>query len=288
MAFAPAKRRSAKLRLALSGVSGSGKTYTSIQIAKLLGTKVGVIDSERKSASLYARPEGAPEGPGSWDFAVSELDSQSPQAYLEAIKDAAREGIDALVIDSYSHSWLRALEQVDLASSKITGWRDTGPLVTRLVDAVLSYPGHVLCTFREKATHEVEKNERGQISMKKVGLAPVAREGMEYEFGVWLKLTANGGLTVDKSRCDSLPVGAIYSRQDIPEMVGHLRSWLDLGAPGDDPMAEGLKAIVTATSREELLQVGLKLNVTITPRLTDEEKTKLRAAYAAREKEFAQ
>jgi AAA+ ATPase superfamily predicted ATPase len=49
-----ANRKNAKLRLALTGVSNSGKTTGALKIAKGLGGKIVVIDTENKSADLYS------------------------------------------------------------------------------------------------------------------------------------------------------------------------------------------------------------------------------------------
>ena len=54
-------RRAAKMRLALAGASGSGKTYSSLLVAYgMTGdwSKVAVIDSENCSADLYAHLRG--------------------------------------------------------------------------------------------------------------------------------------------------------------------------------------------------------------------------------------
>jgi ABC-type dipeptide/oligopeptide/nickel transport system ATPase component len=54
MQFTKAERKKAKLRLGLTGASGSGKTYSALMVAKGMGGKVAVIDTEHGSASLYA------------------------------------------------------------------------------------------------------------------------------------------------------------------------------------------------------------------------------------------
>ncbi|MEG0635799.1 MAG: AAA family ATPase, partial [Pseudomonas sp.] len=52
--FKKAERKQAKLRLALAGPSGSGKTFSALLMAKGLGGRIAVIDTEHGSASLYA------------------------------------------------------------------------------------------------------------------------------------------------------------------------------------------------------------------------------------------
>jgi DNA helicase TIP49 (TBP-interacting protein) len=52
--FRKAERSKAKLRLALDGTAGSGKTYSALTLAKGLGGKTAFIDSENGSGDLYA------------------------------------------------------------------------------------------------------------------------------------------------------------------------------------------------------------------------------------------
>ncbi len=54
MEFKKAVKAKQKLRLAIDGVSGSGKTYTALSVASGLGGRIAVIDSEHGSSELYA------------------------------------------------------------------------------------------------------------------------------------------------------------------------------------------------------------------------------------------
>jgi hypothetical protein len=249
MSFKRATRKNAKLRLALSGTAGAGKTYSALVLAQHFGRKIAVMDSERGSASLYAGAPGIPE------FDVCELEEKNVQEYLEKIAEAAAEGYEVLVIDSYSHSWLGALETVDkMGGSKFSnGWKVVSPLVTKLVDAILSYPGHVIATMREKAEFAVE-TVNGKAVPKKLGMATVARDGTDYEFSVMLGLTPEGGVTVSKTRCSALAGGA-YTREDMPRLAKTLRDWLNEGAPRSavDEFADRVRATRALPELEALL-----------------------------------
>lgn len=95
--FKKAERKQAKLRLALAGPSGSGKTMSALLMAKGLGGRIAVIDTEHGSASLYADIA---------DFDVLELHAPySPERYAEAITAAEQAGYSVLIVDSYSHEW---------------------------------------------------------------------------------------------------------------------------------------------------------------------------------------
>jgi len=93
--FAKAKMEGIKLRMALCGPTGSGKTYSALNIATNLGTKIAVIDSENGSAQKYA---------DRFAFDVVVLDSFEPQKYVQAIRAAATAGYDVLIVDSLSHA----------------------------------------------------------------------------------------------------------------------------------------------------------------------------------------
>jgi hypothetical protein len=244
--FKRATKSQAKLRMALMGPSGSGKTYTALSIAQALTNapgKVAVIDTEHGSASKYAssvRTEGSPE-PGAGDrftFDVLELTEYHPQNYIDAIRAAGENGYEVLVIDSLSHAWNGSggvLEIVDKAvkrsDSKNTfaAWRDATPLHNALVEALLSAPLHIIVTMRSKTEYVLERDERGKMTPRKVGLAPVQREGMEYEFDVVAEMDMQNTLTVTKTRIPKL-AGKVIPLPGAP-LGETLKAWLTEGAP---------------------------------------------------------
>lgn len=233
MQFTKATKKQAKLRLALIGPSGSGKTYTALKIAAHLGGKIAVIDTERGSASKYA---------DLFPFDVLILDTFSPLTYVEAIKAADAAGYDVLVIDSLSHAWMGkegALEQVDRAAKRsqsnntYTAWRDVTPMHNALIDAMLQSRCHIIGTMRTKTEYVIEQNERGKSVPKKVGLAPVQRDGLEYEFDVVADMDAENNLIVSKTRCPAL-AGAVIAKPG-KEIAETLAAWLTDGAPAPAP-----------------------------------------------------
>lgn len=265
MSFKPAQRRNAKLRLAISGTAGAGKTYSALLMAKEFGTKIAVMDSERGSASLYA--DLVP-------FDVCELEEKNVQEYLEKIKDAAAAGYEVLVIDSYSHSWVSSLEAIDKMGGWVKGGKVISPLVAKLVDAILSYPGHVIATMRSKADFAIETVD-GRARMKKMGMATVAREGTDFEFSVMLEVTPEGGLTVSKSRCTAI-AGGVYTRDDVVKVAKKLKAWLGEGAPVSprESLAERIKF---ATNQGDLDALVPELKL-----LSPEDIAALKPIYSAR------
>lgn len=232
--FEKATKSKSKLRLALVGPSGSGKTYTSLVIAKELAQcgPVGVIDTERGSASKYAGDVA--------DFDTVMLDSFEPERYCKAIDAAAEGGYPVLVIDSLSHAWSGtggALDQVDRRGGRWQAWREVTPMHNALVDAILGYPGHVISTMRSKTAYEVDRDDEGRTMVSKLGLAPVQRAGTEYEFDVVADMDLKHTMTVGKSRCPWLADQVI--RKPGAEVAQRLLDWLEDGSerPADTALS---------------------------------------------------
>lgn len=229
MAFQRANKRQAKLRMALIGPSGSGKTYTALRVAAGLGQRIAVLDTERGSASKYA---------DKWAFDVCELATFSPTEYVRVIHEAESAGYDVLIIDSLSHAWMGkdgALELVDKAAKRqqsgnsFGAWREVTPLHNQMIDAILGAGLHVIVTMRTKMDYVQEKDERGKTVIRKVGLQPVQRDGMEYEFDVVADLDMENTLIVSKSRCEAL-TGQVYAKAG-ENVAAILKAWLSDGAP---------------------------------------------------------
>ncbi len=229
MGFVRATKERAKLRLALVGPTGSGKTYTGLLIAKHLakGGRVGVIDTERGSASKYAGDVA--------DFDVLELETYSPLTYVKAINEAADAGYPVLLIDSATHAWTGedgALDQIDKKASgslgKFGAWREVTPMHRQLVDAMLGYPGHLIATMRAKTEYLIEEGKNGKKSVRKIGTAPIQRDGISYEFDVVGDMDHSHVMTVTKSRCAALADRAI--RKPGADVAQELLDWLDDGA----------------------------------------------------------
>jgi nucleoside-triphosphatase THEP1 len=225
--FKKATKAQAKLRLGLIGPAGSGKTMTALRVAHGLGGRIAVIDTERGSASLYAGERGL-------GFDVLELETYEARHFIEAIADAEAAGYEVLVIDSLSHAWAGKggiLEFVDKAAKRsgggsFSGWRDATPLHNQLVDAILGAKMHVICTLRSKVEHVIEQ-VNGKTQVRKVGLQPVQRDGLEYEFTVVGDVNQDHELIVTKTRAAFLKDAIV--REAGEELGKQLREWLGSG-----------------------------------------------------------
>lgn len=252
MAFQRAVKYTSKLRMALAGPSGAGKTYSALAIATALAGEgtVAVIDTERGSASKYADLFG---------FDVLDLDSPfHPDRYVTAIHEAEEAGYTVLVIDSLSHAWNGTgglLELVDGIARRNKGgntyaaWSEATPIQNRLIDAITRAKLHIIATIRSKQDYAQEKDERtGRTIIKKLGMAPVQREGLEYEFDVFADMDMENTLVVHKSRCPDL-AGQVIPKPGI-EVAETLKRWL-AGAPAPERPATPVQAAQPAALFEE-------------------------------------
>ena len=247
--FRKAERKKAKLRLGIVGPAGSGKTYSSLLIAAGLGGRIALIDTENGSGDLYAGRKEIPE----YDICPISAPYTVPK-YLEAIKEAENAGYSVIIIDSLSHAWAGdgglLDQQGKIADSgkgnSYTAWRQVTPLHNKLVESILQSPCHVIATMRAKTEYVLETDSKGKQVPKKVGLAPVQRDGMDYEFTTVFDIDLNHNVQVSKDRTAMFD-GMIF--KPGTDTGNTLKAWLETGA--DIP-------IVTKKEDPQSPQVPLK------------------------------
>lgn len=252
MQIRKAQRRKAALRLGISAPSGAGKTFSALKIAFGLGGKVGLIDTEHGSADLYAHL-------GDYDV----ITLQPPftvDKYRSAINAFEEAGYQTIIIDSLSHAWAGEGGLLDKQSkiaartgNSYTSWREVTPDHNSLVESMLQSPCHIIATMRTKTEYVIETSDKGKQSPRKVGLAPVQRDGMEYEFTVVIDIDMRHVASASKDR-----TGLFDGQYFTPnESTGkQLREWLEQGeAPPTldvDVIANHLKNISEATDTSTL------------------------------------
>ena len=222
-----AERRKAKLRLALIGPTGCGKTYSALQLAFGLGEQVGMIDTENGSGDLYANI-------GDYDI-ISLTAPYTVNKYRDAIRAFENAGYGTIIIDSLTHAWSgqgglldkrNQLESSGKAANGFAAWREITPEHNLLVEEMLGSPAHIIATMRVKTEYVLEQNEKGKMVPRKVGLAPVQRDGLEYEFTLVLDIDASHVASASKGRT-SLFDG--WFDKISPDIGHRLLGWLNTG-----------------------------------------------------------
>ena len=195
MQLRKSSKKQAKIKLALQGCAGSGKTYSALLLAYgLCGdwTKIAVIDSENNSADLYAHLG---------QYNVLPLEGKyDPETYIDAIKVCEKAGMEVIIIDSMSQCWDNLLEyHACLPGNSFTNWQKVTPRMTSLIQMILGVNCHVISTMRCKQDYVLsEKN--GKMVPEKVGLKAVMRDGIDYEFTIVFDINMKHQAIASKDR----------------------------------------------------------------------------------------
>lgn len=229
--FKPAARTAIKIKLAVSGSSGSGKTMGALALAQGLGKRIALIDTENGSASSYA---------DKYQYDVLELSPPfTSKRFEEAIDAAIGFGYDVLVIDSLSHQWtgeggiLSRKEEMDRRpnSNSYTNWAAFTKEHNAFIAHVLHAPIHVIATLRAKQDYVLTERNGKQVPVK-VGMAPVQRDGLEYEFSTVFELQMDHRAIVSKDRTNLFGGDGreVWNLCD-PKVAAALKGWLDSAPP---------------------------------------------------------
>lgn len=229
-----AERRQAKARVAFIGPSGTGKTYSSVLFARGLAGPEGrilMVDTEHHSGELYSHLTD-------YDYAEIEPPYET-EKYIEAIRAAEENGYDVLILDSISHAWAGQgglLEQQDKvanrSANKFSAWGEITPKHQKFVEAILSADVHIIATMRSKTAYALIPDASGKTKPEKLGLAPVQREGIDYEFSLVFDIDRSHTAQAGKDR-----TGLFDARLFCPSEAegAELKAWLEGAAQAPAP-----------------------------------------------------
>ena len=254
-----AQRKKAFLKMGMSAPSGGGKTLGALLIAyglmkekypKLpdneIWPKIAIIDTENGSGELYVGREEANVKIGEY-LAVTLTPPFEAKKYIDAIRLCGEGGVEVCIIDSTTHLWSgeggllqKQGEIAKRSGNSYTAWRDVTPDHNRFVDAMLQSPMHVIATIRSKIEYVQEKDSDGHTTVRKLGLEPVQRSGMEYEFTMFLEINAEHQAFGSKDR-----TGLVDQKTFVitPEIGRKIMKWLDGGTEAE--------TVVVATEKEK-------------------------------------
>ncbi len=220
--FKKATRKGSYIKLAITGPSGSGKTYSALRLARGLvpNGKIALIDTENESASLYSTE---------FDFDVAGVEAPyTIEKLINPVKYVLNNQYDVLIIDSATHFWNGVLEhknQLDKrGGNSFTNWNEANKNYDLMIRAILFSKIHVIVCMRSKMEYILEANDKGKQVPKKVGMAPICRDGMEYEFTTVFDLDSNHQAVASKDRTQIFRDKIFV----ITEETGsQLRQWLN-------------------------------------------------------------
>ena len=259
MPFETVTRQKSKLRMALTGVSGSGKTLGALYIAfGITGDwgKIALIDTEHERARFYADREDLGTGAFLYQPMAAPF---SPDRYKQMVAEGAKAvGPDGVVIvDSMTHAWNAEGGVLDIkdkiaarpGQNSYSAWNDAGKEQTSLVNAIFSVPCHTIATMRSKMAYELQEDEKGKKKPVKLGLAPVQRDDTEYEFDIVLDIGRDHVATASKDVTFLDRFGQIIT----PELGKQLAEWLNDGI--EPPRCDECGTIIKATAANTVQQI---------------------------------
>jgi hypothetical protein len=217
-----AKRSNIPLKLGIRGASGSGKTFSSILLAKgLMGDleTTCVLDTENESANLYEELGGYSVMPFPPPF--------KPQRYVKAIEYIEEQGFKCLIIDSTSHEWMGQGGCLDIHSkiggNSYTAWNKVTPMHDEFIQSILQSKMHIICNMRAKEDYVLSENSKGKMVPEKMGTKSLQRDGFEYELTCNFNIDATHNCTMSKDRTNLFNDGVPFK---ISEETGiKIREW---------------------------------------------------------------
>ena len=207
-----------------------------------MGGRIALLDTENDSASLYSDR-----------FEFDSLNMNPPyeiSKYLFAIDAAVQGGYDILIIDQISHAWagegglLAKKESIDQrGGNTYTNWATITKEHEQFKAKILNANIHLICTMRSKTDYIMVVNNKGKQAPQKVGLAPIQRDGMEYEFTTVFDIAMNHEAATSKDRTNLFVDKTFKITRDTgKELIKYLSS----GVKVDPEPSQNVEAVISA------------------------------------------
>ncbi|MFO0213072.1 MAG: hypothetical protein ACK53E_20300, partial [Pseudanabaena sp.] len=123
--------------------------------------------------------------------------------------------------------------ELDAVGSDVRNWARVRPIERQLWDKIISSRCHIIATMRSKIEYDYSATEVGGkqkiTGVRKIGTAPIQKEGSEYELDICGLLDDQNTLTISKSRCPEISNG-IFPKpgKKFAEMI---QTWLSDAIP---------------------------------------------------------
>lgn len=224
--------------------------------------RIALADSESGSGSLYSDITS---------YDTCQLDNKYKNTdakkyidgIIETIYDAVEEKFDVLIIDSITHAWESVLEHKDridlLGGNSFTNWAKVSPIHKKFFDAIVLTPIHLICTMRSKQAYILQESSKGKQVPKKVGLAPIQRDGSEFEFTTVFNMDMTHNAVASKDRTNMFDTENPFTPSE--ETGKLIAGWLyqrDIKEVSEkmDKVKESIEA---CKDKDELKEIGTEI-----------------------------
>ncbi len=133
--------------------------------------------------------------------------------------------------------------------NSFTVWDEAGAEQTTLINSILSVRCHTIITMRSKMKYALQENERGKMVPVKMGLKPIQRNDVEYEFDIVLNIGRNHIATTSKDTTFLDKYGAVITS----ELGQQLAAWLDGGS--EPPRCEVCGNVIKPTKTRNVQRI---------------------------------
>jgi len=306
MEMKKARRVQAKIKLAIAGISGSGKTMSALLMAygmvkeahknlddEQVWAKICLIDTENGSGSLYsnAKVKGTTTTIGEY-YTIDIKPPFTVDKYIESIKTAEENGIEVLIIDSVSHAWAgeggaldkqAAIAANSPSGNSYTAWRQPKKDQSQLMNTILQCNMHVISCIRAKTEYVQDKDDKGKTRVRKVGLGLITQGETDYEYTTVFMLNQEHVASSTKDR-----TGRFDGQYFVitPDTGREVIRWLDDAPPAEEPKPEITKTetpVETAPPDPARIEAAKKSIGDVVSNLMEAGKTKSEVAAVIKE-----
>ncbi len=190
--FRKAKAEQAAIKMGIYGAPGSGKTFTSLLLAeglaKVNGTRVAYIDTERGTDFYCKAVPSRPVHPEEFDFDA--IYTRSLTEALYELKKLKPDEHGVIVLDSVTHMWEAAIaayggRQTSIGTIPMQAWGRIKKPYKELMAFLLSCPQHIIICGREGTEYATDEETE---ELKAVGKKMKAEGETPYEPHILIRM----------------------------------------------------------------------------------------------------
>lgn len=178
-----AKRELIWVKIALMSPSGGGKTYSALRLATGMKNELSKMGVQTKIIMGNTEGSRGRYYANEFEYDIADIPQDAdPEVYADFIKFAIDEGYKIMIIDSSTHEWKKALKIHQQNGGDFKAFAKVTPRHEKFTSAVADSQIHIISTIRGEDKYELEKNDVGKTTVKKLGVGADQRKDFEFEF----------------------------------------------------------------------------------------------------------